>query len=210
MPVPAASAGAGRGPGPGARGGPQRQLPAALPLHWPTGSSRASGSPQARTKPTQACLPRRGALCTALKLARMLTWGEWIYELRTIISSCVHVKISIIVGTAGGLPQNLGHSSRGTQPRSVVPLVGSSRLEVLVMRTGAFRLRCHFPQNRTNAEAGKMSSDTQLTLAHARGDWFHRFGPNWYVRIDDSREFIRALLKKSRKNRTLWSHKLRQ
>ncbi len=31
------------------------------------------------------------------------------------------------------------------------------------------------------------------------GDWFHRFGPNWRVRIDDSREFIRALLKKSTK-----------
>ena len=42
--------------------------------------------------------------------------------------------IPIIVGTADGLPQNLGHSSRGTWYRSVAPLVGSSRQEVPVMR----------------------------------------------------------------------------
>ncbi len=34
------------------------------------------------------------------------------YELRPI-SGCVHFKIPIILGTAGGLPQNFGHSSRG-------------------------------------------------------------------------------------------------
>ena len=50
------------------------------------------------------------------------------------ISSCVHFKIPIIVGTAGGLPQTFGHSSRGTLLRSVAPLVVSSRQEVPVMR----------------------------------------------------------------------------
>ena len=43
-------------------------------------------------------------------------------------------KIRIIVGAADGLPQNFGHSSRATWYRSVPPLVGSSRQEVLVMR----------------------------------------------------------------------------
>ena len=74
----------------------------------------------------------------------------------------------------------------------------------------AISLKTVTVQMRIGSRPGKTASDTQLTHAHARGDWFHRFGPNWRVRIDDSREFIRALLKKSRKNRTLWSHKLRQ
>jgi hypothetical protein len=67
------------------------------------------------------------------------------------ISSCVHFKFPIIVGTAGGLPQNFGHSSRGTSLRSVAATCGLEPTGS-PCDAGAFRPRCHFPQNRTNAD----------------------------------------------------------
>ncbi len=147
-----------------------------------------------------------GLPCRVAPLRRIVphTHGEASKSRRgpdTCVRAPFHISSSffkIRIGTADGLPQNFGHSSRGTWSRSVPPLVGPSRQEVPVMRAlfdrVAISLKTVQMRIGSRQEVFRHATDTcPCSRGLVPSVWTQLACSN----LDDSREFIRHLGEKS-------------